>query len=55
VELVGPLPPDLQASVTFVAGVASRSNAPEAGRQLIAFLLGPKAVDVHAQGMEPPR
>ena len=54
VDLVGPLPPEIQSYVTFVAGVASRSRAPKAASDLIAFLGGPKAVAViKAQGMEP--
>ena len=53
VELVGPLPADVQSYVTFVAGVGSESKIPEAGRQLITFLTGPRAVAViKAQGME---
>jgi molybdate transport system substrate-binding protein len=56
VELVGPLPAELQAYVTFVGGVSARSKAPDAARQLIAYLLGPRAVAViQAQGMEPGR
>ena len=53
VELVGPLPAELQSYVTFVAGVGSQSNSPKAARQLITFLTGPRAVAViKTQGME---
>ena len=54
VDLVGPLPPEIQSYVTFVAGVGAQSQAPKAARELITFLGGPQAVAViKAQGMEP--
>jgi molybdate transport system substrate-binding protein len=54
VELVGPLPPEIQSYVTFVAGVSANSKAPDAAMQLIKFLTGPTAIPViRAQGMEP--
>ena len=54
VDLVGPLPPEIQSYVTFVAGVSSHSKVPDAARQLIEFLRGPEAIAViKAQGMEP--
>jgi molybdate transport system substrate-binding protein len=54
VELVGPLPPELQAFVTFSAGVNRRSTIPEAAMQLIRFLRSPAAVAIiRQQGMEP--
>jgi molybdate transport system substrate-binding protein len=54
VDLVGPLPPDIQSYVTFVAGVGSQSRAPKAASELITFLGRPKAMAViKAQGMEP--
>jgi molybdate transport system substrate-binding protein len=54
VELVGPLPPEIQFYTTFTAGVSGNSKDPEAGRQLIRFLTGPTAIPViKAQGMEP--
>ena len=56
VDLVGPLPPEVQSYVTFAAGVSSHSKAPDAARQLIKFLTGPRAMSViKAQGMEPAR
>jgi len=56
VELVGPLPPEIQSYVTFVAGVGVNSKAPDAATQLIEFLTGPVAIPViRAQGMEPLR
>jgi molybdate transport system substrate-binding protein len=54
VELVGPLPPEIQSYVTFTAGISANSKAPEAARDLIKFLKGPTATPViKAQGMEP--
>ena len=54
VELVGPLPADVQSYVTFVAGVGAGSRVANAARQLIEFLTGPAAATVmRAQGMEP--
>jgi molybdate transport system substrate-binding protein len=54
VELVGPLPPEIQFYTTFVAGISAGSKAPDAARDLIKFLTGPMAIPViKAQGMEP--
>jgi molybdate transport system substrate-binding protein len=54
VELVGPLPPEIQSYVLFTAGVSVNSRASEAARELITFLTGPIAAPViKAQGMEP--
>ncbi len=54
VELVGPLPPELQFYITFVGAISSDSPAPEAANSLVEFLKGPTALPViTAQGMEP--
>ncbi len=54
VELVGPLPPEIQSYVAFAAGISANSKVPEAARDLIKFLTGPIATPViKAQGMEP--
>jgi molybdate transport system substrate-binding protein len=54
VDLVGPLPSELQSYVVFTAGVSATSKAPAAADQLMRFLSGPIAVPViRAQGMEP--
>jgi molybdate transport system substrate-binding protein len=54
VELVGPLPPEIQSYITFTAGISANSKAPEAAGRLIKFLTGPAATPViKAQGMEP--
>jgi molybdate transport system substrate-binding protein len=56
VDLVGPLPSELQSYVMFVAGISSASKAPDGASQLIKFLVGPRAVAViKSQGMEPVR
>ena len=56
VDLVGPLPPEIQSYITFTAGVSSRTMVPDAARQLIQFLREPKAIAViKAQGMEAAR
>jgi molybdate transport system substrate-binding protein len=54
VQLVGPLPPDVQTYITFVGAVSSNSHMPDVGRELIKFLTGPIAIPViRSQGMEP--
>ena len=56
VDLVGPLPPEIQSYITFTAGVSSRTTVPDAARQLIQFLREPRTIAViKAQGMEPTR
>jgi molybdate transport system substrate-binding protein len=53
VELVGPLPAEIQSYITFSAGVSAASQEPEAAKALISFLKGPVALPViKAQGME---
>ena len=54
VELVGPLPPEIQSYITFTAGVSTNSSVPGAARDLLKFLTGPSAIPViKSQGMEP--
>ena len=54
VELVGPLPPEIQSYVIFTTGVSARSGAPDAAMDLIKLLTGPVAAPViKRQGMEP--
>lgn len=56
VELVGPLPSEIQSYVVFSAGVSANSKVPDAAKQLMKLLIGPKAIAViRAQGMEPTR
>jgi molybdate transport system substrate-binding protein len=55
VELAGPLPPDVQIYIQFVAGVSANSKAPDAALDLIKFINSPFALPaIKAQGMEPP-
>ena len=54
VELVGPLPAEIQIYIPFDGAVSATSNAPDAARALLKFLTGPTAIPViKAQGMEP--
>jgi molybdate transport system substrate-binding protein len=54
VELVGPLPPEIQFYTSFVAGVSASSIAPDAARDLIRYLTGPVATPtIKSLGMEP--
>lgn len=54
VELVGPLPSEIQSYLMFAAAVAATSPSKEAAKQLVSFLKGPKATPViRAQGMQP--
>ena len=54
VDLVGPLPPNIQFYFSFEGAVSSQARAPDAARALINFLTGPVAIPViKAQGMEP--
>jgi molybdate transport system substrate-binding protein len=46
VDLVGPLPGDLQATTVFAAGVPSSAKEPNAARALITFLGSPEAASV---------
>jgi molybdate transport system substrate-binding protein len=54
VELVGPLPPEIQFYTVFVGGISAKSKAPDAARNFLKFLTGPVAIPViKSQGMEP--
>jgi molybdate transport system substrate-binding protein len=54
VELVGPIPQEIQSYITFVAGIGASASAPDAARALLDFLKSPAALPViKAQGMEP--
>jgi molybdate transport system substrate-binding protein len=56
VDLVGPLPPEIQSYVVFTAGISANSKVLDAAKQLVKFLTGQTAIPViRAQGMEPPR
>ena len=54
VELVGPIPREIQSYVRWSGAVSAGSAAPEAAAALLKFLTGPIALPVlKAQGMEP--
>ncbi len=54
IDIVGPLPADVQKITVFSAGIASVSKEPEAGKALIRFLASPAARDaIINSGMEP--
>lgn len=54
VELVGPIPAELQTSIGTTAGVGSAAKEPDAAKALIEFFTGPAAAPVlKAKGMEP--
>lgn len=54
IEIVGPLPPAIQITTTFSAGVGVHSQQVGAARSLLAYLSSPAAADAkRKQGMEP--
>ncbi len=54
IDIVGPLPDNLQQVTIFSAGIASVSKEPDAGKAFIKFLASPAARDaIIKSGMEP--
>lgn len=54
IDIVGPLPDELQRITVFSAGIATVSKEPEAGRALIKFLASPAARDaIVKSGLDP--
>jgi molybdate transport system substrate-binding protein len=54
IDIVGPLPPDVQKITTFAGGVHARAKEPDAARALVAFFKAPGSVPViKKKGMEP--
>ena len=54
VELVGPLPTELQHTTLLTAGLVLGGKEPEAARAMIRFLTAPAtAAVIKAKGMEP--
>jgi len=54
VDLVGPLPAEIQSYLVFAAGVASNSPVRDPALELLRFMTGPRAARaLRAQGMEP--
>jgi molybdate transport system substrate-binding protein len=55
VEVVGPLPGDLQSLTHFAAGVPTSSANPDVARALIKFFQTPEAIAlIKSKGLEPP-
>jgi molybdate transport system substrate-binding protein len=53
IEVIGPLPAEIQSYVRFDGAVSAHTEVPEVARQLIAFVTGPAARPViRAKGME---
>lgn len=42
IEIVGPLPPDIQTMTIFTAGVGTRSAHPDGARAFVAYLISPE-------------
>ena len=54
IDIVGPLPDELQKITVFSAGIASASREPEAGKALIKFLASPAARgEIVKSGLDP--
>ncbi|OYQ39476.1 molybdenum ABC transporter substrate-binding protein [Rhodoferax sp. TH121] len=54
ITIVGPLPPAIQITTTFSAGVGSHSAQPDAVRALLAFMASPQAAAAkQREGMQP--
>ena len=55
IDIVGPLPPDIQIVTVFSAGVSTAAKNVEGAKALLAFLKTPKAAAVmRSKGMETP-
>jgi len=54
IDIVGPLPPDVQQITTFSAGFHARAEQPQAAQALVEFFTAPAAAPViRKKGMEP--
>lgn len=54
IDIVGPLPPDVQKVTVFSAGIVAGGKAPDAARALIAYLASPAAAAaITKAGLEP--
>ncbi len=54
IDVIGPLPPDIQQITTFSAGLHAKAQVLDAARALVKFLKAPEAAPViRKKGMEP--
>ena len=54
IDVIGPLPPAIQITTTFSAGVCTASTQPEAARALLAAFASPDTAPIKQRnGMEP--
>lgn len=54
ITIVGPLPPAIQVTTTFSAGIGALSQQADAARELLTYMASPQAADAkHRQGMSP--
>jgi molybdate transport system substrate-binding protein len=54
VDMVGPIPEELQTKIGFAAGLGASAKQPDAAKALIRFLSGPEAAaTLKAKGVEP--
>jgi molybdate transport system substrate-binding protein len=54
IDIVGPMPAEVQRPTVYAAGLASAAQQPVAGKALIAFLTSPAAIEaVKKSGMDP--
>ncbi len=53
IDVIGPLPPAIQITTTFSAGVCAASTQPDAARALLAYLASPEVASIkQSHGME---
>ena len=54
IDIVGPLPPDVQRITTFSVGLHARAREPDAAKALVKFLTAPEAAPIiRKRGMDP--